>query len=214
MGPPFPSKAKKNAVVAVASTERPSVPRVVGICEIDVASLSQVQGSKGHAVRSEHWDGDDLWAWSSNGRPGLEPPESIEGWELYSDESQDLGHKVALLEIEDEGGESGGVPLKEQQPDETPSSSTRNEHVEGEDAEPFERVEEKELSTKGTSCSRSWSRVRLIRRQTSTIYFGRLSCMLYTKLRILIEMTRIMGSNFPCTSHLSFQIWSSHICQS
>ena len=63
-GPPFPKEATKNAVAAVASIENPSVPKVVGICEIDIGSLSQVQGAKGHALRSEHWEGDELWAWS------------------------------------------------------------------------------------------------------------------------------------------------------
>ncbi|KKY28727.1 putative translation machinery-associated protein [Diplodia seriata] len=35
-GPPFPQKAKKGAVVAVASLENPTVPVAVGVCEIDV----------------------------------------------------------------------------------------------------------------------------------------------------------------------------------
>ena len=43
-GPPFPERAKKGTVVAVASTERPSVPMMVGWCEIDVSALGKVQG--------------------------------------------------------------------------------------------------------------------------------------------------------------------------
>ena len=79
-GPPFPQNAVLNAVVAIASTEHPSVPRVLGICEMDVASLTEVRGLKGHAVRSEHWDGDELWAWTSNGKAGGAAPSQIDGW--------------------------------------------------------------------------------------------------------------------------------------
>lgn len=145
-GPPFPAKATKGAVVAVASVEHPSVPRVVGICEIDVSSLQKVQGSKGHAVRSEHWEGDEIWAWSTSGKPGNPAPESLKGWEISEEEM--LQKQAADLDIEDDEDDpdDGGVQLAEESP-----VNKRNDHVEGEDAEPFERVDmekEKELSTK------------------------------------------------------------------
>lgn len=79
-GPPYPQGAKKGAMVAVASLERPSVPLVVGVCEVDVSSLQSVVGAKGHAVRTVTWYGDELWAWGASGRKGIEPPESIEAW--------------------------------------------------------------------------------------------------------------------------------------
>jgi hypothetical protein len=79
-GPPFPRGARKGAVVAVASLERPSVPLVVGVCEVDVAALESVVGAKGHAVRTVTWYGDELWAWGAGGRKGAEPPDAIEGW--------------------------------------------------------------------------------------------------------------------------------------
>ncbi|KAG0154896.1 hypothetical protein PDIDSM_468 [Penicillium digitatum] len=79
--PPFPERAIKGAVVAVASLDRHTVPLFVGICEIDVSALGEVQGTKGHAVRGLHWEGDELWAWSSASLPGRPAPEYLEGWD-------------------------------------------------------------------------------------------------------------------------------------
>ena len=144
-GPPFPSEATKGAVVAIASVERPSVPLVVGICETDVAALQKVQGTKGHAVRSEHWEGDELWAWSTSGKSGSHAPQNIEGWEV-ADESPSLEHATECLAVQDQDDDAddGGVPLPLEN-----LNKSKNEYVDGEDAEPFERVEEeKELSTK------------------------------------------------------------------
>ena len=150
-GPPFPSKATKNAIVAVASLERPSVPVVVGICEIDVASLNQVQGAKGHAVRGEHWDGDEIWAWSSGGKPGGGAPESIDGWDV-DDNNASLQEGVEHLTLDDqeEDGEEGGVSLAEDSIL-VAKFEPHNKYVEGEDAKPYEEVEMggRELSTKG-----------------------------------------------------------------
>lgn len=151
-GPPFPSKATKDSIVAVASLEKPSVPLVVGICEIDVASLKQVQGAKGHAVRGEHWDGDEIWSWSPAGKPGRSAPEQIEGWDIATndaglvDDTKQLG-----LEDQDNDTEDGGVPIGE---DAEPMGKveSRNEYVEGEDAKPYEEIGEDqiELTTKRT----------------------------------------------------------------
>lgn len=87
-GPPFPSKATKGSVVAIAALEKPSVPMVVGICEIDVACLEKAQGVKGQAVSSEHWAGDELWAWSLSNQPGQSPPDEIRGWDLTDGPSE------------------------------------------------------------------------------------------------------------------------------
>lgn len=151
-GPPFPSKATKNAVVAIASLEKPSVPMVVGICEIDVASLTQVQGAKGHAVRGEHWDGDEIWAWSSAGKAGGSAPERIEGWSI--DEGDvDLQQGVEHLSVQDpdDDTEEGGVPL-EVGVEEGSNAEARNDFVEGEDLKPYEEIskDDRTLSTKGT----------------------------------------------------------------
>lgn len=151
-GPPFPSKATKDSIVAVASLEKPSVPLVVGICEIDVATLDQVQGAKGHAVRGEHWDGDEIWSWSPAGKPGRSAPEQIEGWDVDADEAG-LGEDVKQLGLEDQDDdtEDGGVPLGDDA-ERTGKVESRNEYVEGEDAKPYEAigVDQRELTTKGT----------------------------------------------------------------
>ena len=152
-GPPFPSKARKGAVVAVASIQKPSVPQWVGICEIDIATLQQVQGAKGHAVRAQHWAGDDLWAWSPSGKPGLSAPENIEGWDV-DDRSAAIVAGVQSLDVEDDededDGRPGGIPLNSAN-EETTVCEPQNHHVEGEDMEPYEKIDvpEKELSTKG-----------------------------------------------------------------
>ena len=148
-GPPFPTKAVKDAIVAIASLERPTVPIVVGVCEIDVANLQQVQGAKGHAVRGEHWEGDELWAWSSSGRPGGSAPEMIDGWDFHNSHV-DLRESLEDMALDDqEDADEGGVPLPNME--EGPRSRPQNEYVDGEDLNPCqERSEDdKGLSTKG-----------------------------------------------------------------
>ncbi|RAK98683.1 putative RNA binding protein Ligatin/Tma64 [Aspergillus ibericus CBS 121593] len=90
--PPFDERAVKGAVVAVASLDRHTVPLFVGVCEIDISALGEVQGTKGHAVRGLHWEGDELWAWSSSSKPGQPAPEYLEGWdEELQEEDADVG---------------------------------------------------------------------------------------------------------------------------
>lgn len=108
-GPPFPEAAKKGSVVAVASIEQPSVPVVVGWCEIDVSTLGSVQGTKGHAVRNMHWSGDEAWNFGVTGRPGQAAPEQIDGWTKVL-ETRGLVEKIRGLDLGEEGDE-GGVPL-------------------------------------------------------------------------------------------------------
>ncbi|KAL2036791.1 hypothetical protein N7G274_010449 [Stereocaulon virgatum] len=149
-GPPFPTKATRNAIVAVASLEKPSVPIVIGICEIDVAALKQVQGAKGHAVRGEHWDGDELWAWSSGGKPGTHAPDEISGWDIgENDGILQEGMESLIVEDQDDDTEGGGVAVEQETKDEEKFES-QSEYLEGENAEPYERAgeEDKELSTK------------------------------------------------------------------
>jgi len=113
-GPPFPARAKKGAVVAVASTDRPTVPVAVGVCEVDVSALEKVQGARGHAVENMHWAGDELWSHSIGGRPGQQPPEEIEGWAKVL-EAGDLAEKTGNLALGDdeEDEEEGGVSIGE-----------------------------------------------------------------------------------------------------
>ena len=140
-GPPFPERAKKGAVVAIASMDNPSVPVAVGVCEIDVSALQQVQGAKGHAVENMHWAGDELWNHTSSGKPGQKAPEEIEGWVKVL-EARGLAEKMEELEVEDEedaGG--GGVSLT------NGGSRVQADAVDGEDAAPTEPAE-RELSQK------------------------------------------------------------------
>ncbi|KAF7509125.1 hypothetical protein GJ744_008352 [Endocarpon pusillum] len=117
-GPPFPEKAKKNAIVAVASIEKPGVPAFVGVCEIDISALEQVQGAKGHAVKGVHWEGDELWAWSHGGIGGKQAAEKIDGWDDWSNVvSLSKGVKSMALEEDDADGQEGGVSLEETQSD-------------------------------------------------------------------------------------------------
>ncbi|KAL2006368.1 hypothetical protein VTN00DRAFT_10022 [Thermoascus crustaceus] len=124
-GPPFPERAVKGAIVAVASLDRPTVPLFVGVCEIDIAGLREVRGAKGHAVRGVHWEGDELWAWSSASRPGQPAPEFLEGWDQGIN---DIEQGVEELKLEEEAGERPVEPdgsvsvseIPEEQPEEPP----------------------------------------------------------------------------------------------
>lgn len=150
-GPPFPSGATKNSIVAVASLERPSVPRVVGVCEIDVSSLQQVQGARGHAVRGHHWDGDEIWGWSQSGKPGSDAPEVIEGWDP-PDAMNKLSDKLDGLSMTGhdlEPNESGVVPANKDR--EVVAEPTYNKYVDGVDIMPDQEanVNQAELSIKG-----------------------------------------------------------------
>jgi translation initiation factor 2D len=125
--PPFPAKAVKGAVVAVASVDKHTVPLFVGICEIDVSALGEVQGTKGHAVRGLHWEGDELWAWSSASRPGRPAPEYLEGWD--EDGTDNVEEGIENLTIEDE--EDALAETIEETPSDEPAPVEEPE-VEGE----------------------------------------------------------------------------------
>ncbi|KAL4880847.1 hypothetical protein BJY04DRAFT_218688 [Aspergillus karnatakaensis] len=123
--PPFPERAVKDAVVAVTSLDRETVPLFVGICEIDVSALGEVQGTKGHAVRGIHWEGDELWAWSPSSRPGVPAPEYLEGWDEEVSEEAETGEiegGVEGLALEDEGQDAGpeGVEQLAEEQEEEP----------------------------------------------------------------------------------------------
>ena len=109
-GPPFPEGAVKGAVVAVAGLDKPDVPVFVGVCEIDVSALRDVQGARGHAVRGVHWEGDEVWGWSSSGRPGQSAPDSLPGWDGELEDVED-GVGGLTLEANERGAADGGVSL-------------------------------------------------------------------------------------------------------
>ncbi|KAF2755266.1 RNA binding protein-like protein Ligatin/Tma64 [Pseudovirgaria hyperparasitica] len=138
-GPPFPSKAKQNATVAIASLDSPSVPLAVGRCEIDVSALEKVQGARGHAVENIHWAGDELWSWSNASKPGSQPPDSLQGWLDDDDEAADIATKTEQLDLAD--GANGGVSLHSGE--EVAGAQDRTDIKDA-----FESVEDKPLSTK------------------------------------------------------------------
>ena len=148
-GPPFPAKATKDSIVAVASLEKPSVPMVVGVCVIDVASLKQVQGAKGHAVRGEHWDGDEIWGWSHSGKPGGNAPDHIVGWD--TDDAELLNRGLDDFSINGPNDEvEGGVSLDSGDA-QSPTNGTYDGFIAGEDGVSHENppIEDIELSAKG-----------------------------------------------------------------
>jgi translation initiation factor 2D len=133
--PPFPEKAVKDAVVAVASLDKHTVPAFVGLCEIDISALGEVQGTKGHAVRGLHWEGDELWAWSSSSRPGRPSPEYIEGWE--DEETDEVEEGIGELTLDENADDAV----------ENNSGETPGEEASAVAEEPAEEVQEP--STKG-----------------------------------------------------------------
>ncbi|KAL9081408.1 MAG: hypothetical protein Q9157_000127 [Trypethelium eluteriae] len=149
-GPPFPSKATKDSLVAIASIDSPSVPMAVGICEIDINRLGSVNGQKGRAVRTVHWCGDEIWAWSTNGRPGTTAPEHLDGWDENATNNSDLAQRAEGLDLGEDDADDGGVSLGNANSHEL-NSSDKNEHVSGEDApknELFDQANTSELTTK------------------------------------------------------------------
>ncbi|KAK4542703.1 hypothetical protein LTR36_006275 [Oleoguttula mirabilis] len=146
-GPPFPSRARKGVVAAIASMDRPSVPVAVGVCAIDVGALGRVQGAKGHAVESMHWAGDELWSYSPSERPGKAPPEEIEGWARVLDGSG-LAEETGVLGLDDaEEEEEGGVALDGE--DKRPSAEEQadGEHAATGDLHEAETVQERKADT-------------------------------------------------------------------
>ncbi|MCJ1249654.1 hypothetical protein MMC30_006880 [Trapelia coarctata] len=133
-GPPFPAGATKGSTVAIAGLEKPTVPLVVGVCEIDINSLAEVQGLKGCAVRSLHWEGDEIWAWNQAGKPGGSAPEHIEGCtsDLEGEEG-DLEKEVADMMLQESSNSNVDVSN-------TNNKQVGNPCVEGENATPFEVV--------------------------------------------------------------------------
>lgn len=151
-GPPFPKKANKGAVVAIASLEAPTVPMAIGTCLIDVSSLGSTQGTKGHAVETFHWAGDELWSWSTGSKPGRAPPAFIEAWNEQQDDDAGIIERTADIDIDDN---NGGVPLSVDATER--SKAEQLQGVDGEDApgnkDFVDHVDEKEMTIKGGSLS-------------------------------------------------------------
>ncbi|KAL4895949.1 hypothetical protein BDV59DRAFT_146983 [Aspergillus ambiguus] len=129
--PPFPQRAVKGAVVAVAGLGRHTVPLFVGVCETDVSALGEVQGTKGHAVRGLHWEGDEIWSWSLASRPGQPAPEYIEGWDDEAEEEDEelgeVGEELDNLTLGNEGPKTEAEEPSEEAPEEQDEGSVAME---------------------------------------------------------------------------------------
>lgn len=151
-GPPFPERAVKNAIVAVASLDSPSVPMFVGICEIDVSRLEKVQGMKGHAVKGVHWLGDELWNWSEAGTGGRPAPDELEGWAELEKRKTTTSMQNLSLEDQDladeEDVQDGGAPLNGNGPEPQPGQPATPVLNQINADEVGEVVEDRELTTK------------------------------------------------------------------
>lgn len=143
-GPPFPATAVEGAVVAVASLEAPSVPMVLGVCEIDVAALGSVRGEKGHAIRCLHWVGDEAWAFGATGRAGQVPPEEL-AWGLAEEME---GLTVGGVEAEEDGEAAGGVRLDDGEDLLVEERNGHRSEEQGLDAEVVESSQAVELTQK------------------------------------------------------------------
>lgn len=151
-GPPFPAGATKGSTVAIASLEKPTVPLVVGVCAIDISSLSEVRGSKGHAVQSLHWDGDEIWRWNQAGELGGSAPEKIESWASESEgETYDLERHVTEMTIHRSNPDSLASNMRRDDSNDN-DKPAENPCVGGEDDAAYEKVSisQMEMSTKGT----------------------------------------------------------------
>lgn len=130
--PPFDRRASKGAVVAVAGLDKETVPLFVGVCEIDVSALGEVQGTKGHAIRGLHWEGDELWAWSSSSRPGRPAPEYLEGWDEAGTEEVEEGVGELTLDEKDDApagnGEAAADTIAEEPVVEEKEPTTSGKH--------------------------------------------------------------------------------------
>jgi translation initiation factor 2D len=147
-GPPFPAKAKEGSIVAISSAENPSVPLVVGYCEIDVSALQQVQGVKGHAVRTMHWSGDELWSWNATGNPGSAPPKHLDGWLVDDAHLDGLANQTKQIALkEDEGENNGGVSLEAQV-----QEHSNDHHADMEDEEVREMTTKGEIANPHFKC--------------------------------------------------------------
>lgn len=131
-GPPFPAKAKKGAIVAIASLEHPSVPVTVGRCEIDVSALGSTQGMRGHAVQTMHWAGDEIWSYSTSNKPGQNPPDRLDGWLPDDVNEEEIAGQTASLTLADEdeggvavGGDAAGQEVEEDGQEEVVAMTTK-----------------------------------------------------------------------------------------
>ena len=105
----FDFRATKNAIVAVAGHVSETVPRWVGVSKVDISAISD--SATGTAAEGLHWEGDELWSWSSRNTGGGAAPAIIDGWQGLT---TTLEKQAETLDIEDDDGDDeaeGGVDI-------------------------------------------------------------------------------------------------------
>lgn len=128
IGPPFPDGAKAGRLVGIASEHNPSVPLVVGVCEVDVCDIVGVAGGHGRAVRGVHWVGDEIFKMGDGEVPDVVVAEQ----------------EVVEAEAEAGDGDGGGVALND-------AGAALDEDEEREKKDDF-----RELSTRGLKNPFDW----------------------------------------------------------
>lgn len=103
----FDRRAVKGSIVAVAGHKSDTVPRWVGTSKLDISGLQE--NATGTAAEGLHWEGDELWSWSSLNKGGSAGPDTIDGWPGLS---HGLEQDTEELDLDDEDEQGdGGVAL-------------------------------------------------------------------------------------------------------
>ncbi|CAN8101553.1 unnamed protein product [Discula destructiva] len=112
-GAQWDSRAIKGSVVAVAGITRDTVPLWVGTCEVDISQLGDDSRThKGVAAKGLHWEGDEIWNWSTvAGAGGRASPATVDGWPGLSATAEQGMGSMAL--DDEQGEEDGGAPLRD-----------------------------------------------------------------------------------------------------
>lgn len=198
-GPPFPSGAEKGAVVAIASLNNPSVPVALGVCEIDVSALTETRGAKGHAVKTVHWSGDELWDWSASGKPGTIAPETLEGW--LDNVADDVRH-IHLDENDDDGDhddvDEGGVSLIEADEGSHAVGMMKNGLSSKADLAEVVDIPEHNMTEAGVCDieSKCGNHQLADSSQKSTVHSSKLFCTVYTITKKQIRINQNTASTF------------------
>lgn len=108
----FDQRAVKGSIVAVAGHKSDTVPRWVGTSKIDIAGIQD--NATGTAAEGLHWEGDELWSWSSMNKGGSSAPDAVDGWHGLTFGLEEDTEKIDLDDDDDDVEDEhvgGGVAL-------------------------------------------------------------------------------------------------------